>query len=84
MEGSDYENLNSIICRKGAIHTTEIERPLLAANGFNTNLVHFLPPHHSFACTKSRVRKIIIYEGLLLVLPFFRWYYFSFPTEIIM
>ena len=25
---------------------TKIERPFLAANGFNTNLVHFLPLYH--------------------------------------
>ena len=44
MEGSHYVNWNSIIYRKGAIHRTEIERLLLAAKGFNTNLVQFL--HH--------------------------------------
>ena len=32
--------------RKEAIHRTEIKRSLLAAKGFNTNLVHFLPPYH--------------------------------------
>ena len=71
---------------KGAIHGTEVGRPLLAAKGFNTNFVHFV--HHviisngrsallrtrfstytnvylnSFACTNSRVRKIIFYTGL--------------------
>ena len=30
---------------KGAIHRTEIEKPLLAAKGFNANLVKFLPPY---------------------------------------
>ena len=48
----------------GAIHGTEIERPFLAAKGFNTNLVQFLPKHHviisnvdvcSFMCTISYV-----------------------------
>ena len=43
---------------------TKIERPFLAANGFNTNLVHFLPLYHviisnmhvcSFTCTISHV-----------------------------
>ena len=28
------------------MHKTEIERPFLAANSFNTTLVHFLPPYH--------------------------------------
>ena len=28
------------------MHKTEIERPFLAALGFNTNLVHFLLPYH--------------------------------------
>ena len=41
---------------------TEIERPFLAANGFNTTLVQCLPPHYaiisnmyvcSFTCTIS-------------------------------
>ena len=67
---------------------TETERPFLAAKGFNTNLVQFLPPYHviisnacvcSFTCTIShvhgrapkavlRARKIIIYEGLYIIL----------------
>ena len=29
-----------------SVHNTEIESPFLAATGFNTNLVHFLTPHH--------------------------------------
>ena len=45
MEGSHHVNWNSIIYRKGAIHRTEIERPLLAAKRFNTNLVQFLTPY---------------------------------------
>ena len=49
---------------KGAIYRTKIERPFLAAKGFNTNLVQFLPPYHviiskthvcSFTCTISNV-----------------------------
>ena len=28
------------------MHRTEVERPFLAARGFNTNFVHFLPPCH--------------------------------------
>ena len=35
-------NWKSIIYRKRAIHRTEIERPLLAVKGFNTNLLHVL------------------------------------------
>ena len=91
MEGCHHVNCYIIICRKGAMHRTEIEKPFLvakAAKGFNTNLVHFLLLYHvissnvhvcsygydfprvrtctlnGFAWTKSRVRKIIIYEGL--------------------
>ena len=45
MEGSRRVNGNSIIYRKGAIQSTGIERPFLAAKGFNTNLAHFLPPY---------------------------------------
>ena len=45
MEGSHYVNWNSIIYRKKAIHRTEIQRPFLAAKGFNTNLVQFLLLH---------------------------------------
>ena len=53
IEGSHHVNWNSIICRKRAVHTTEIERPFWAANGFNINLVQFLPLYHiniSCAC----------------------------------
>ena len=46
MEGSHQANLNSIICRKGTVLRTEIERPFLAAKNFNTNFVNFLPPYH--------------------------------------
>ena len=46
MEGSHHVNWNSIIYRKGTIHRTEIERPLLAGKSFNTNLVQFLLPFH--------------------------------------
>ena len=46
MEGSHQVNWNSIVYRKGAVQWTEIEWPFLAAKGFNTNLVHFLPPYH--------------------------------------
>ena len=46
MQDSHHVNQNSIIYRKGEVHRSEIERPCLAAMGFNTNLVHFLPPHH--------------------------------------
>ena len=51
---------------KGAVHRSEIERPCLAAMGFNTNLVHFLPLQHvilinvhscSFTGTISHVHK---------------------------
>ena len=31
---------------KGAVHRTELVKLLLAAKGFNTNLVYFLPPYH--------------------------------------
>ena len=88
MEVSHHVNLNSIIYRKGAIHRTKAERCFLAAKGFNTNLLQFLPPYHvtnvyvysfcvhnfprarmctrnGFAFSKSRIRKIIIYEGLI-------------------
>ena len=50
---------------KGATHRTEIERSFLAAKGFNTNLVQFLPLYHviisivlvfSFTCTISHMR----------------------------
>ena len=44
MEGSHYVNWNSIIYRKKAIYRTEIQRPFLAAKGFN-NLVQFLLLH---------------------------------------
>ena len=62
MEGSRHINLNNVICRKRAIYRTEIERPLLAAKGFNTNLVQFLPPFdviillfhmHDFPCAQT-------------------------------
>ena len=46
MEWSHHVNWNSIIYRKGAIHRTEKERPIIAAKGFNNNLVHSLPPYH--------------------------------------
>ena len=46
MEGGQHVNWNSIVYRKGAIHRTEIDRLFLAAKGFNTNLVHFLPLYH--------------------------------------
>ena len=46
MEGSNYVNWNSIIYRKEAIDRKEIERLLLGARGFNTNLVQFLLPCH--------------------------------------
>ena len=45
---------------------TEIERPLLSAKGFNTNLVNFLLPYHviisivhvcSFMCMISHVHR---------------------------
>ena len=45
MEGCQV-NWNSIIYKKGAVDRTEIERSFLAAKGFNTNLVQFLPLHH--------------------------------------
>ena len=46
------------------MHWTDIERPFLAAKGFNTNLVQFLPLYHvivsimhvcSFKCTISHM-----------------------------
>ena len=46
MEVNCHVNWNSIVYRKGAVHRTEIERPFLAAQGFNTNLAHILPPYH--------------------------------------
>ena len=65
MKGSLHVNWDAIIiCKKGAIHRTEIERPFLAAKSFNANLVQFLTPYHviisnvhvsSFACTISHV-----------------------------
>ena len=46
MEDGDHVNWNSAIYGQEAMHIlklqTEIERSLLAANGLNTNLVHFL------------------------------------------
>ena len=54
----------SIMYRKGAIHMTEIESPLLAPKGFNTNSVQCLPLYnviiskvhvYSFTCTISHV-----------------------------
>ena len=47
MEGSHHVNQNSITYRKGAVQRTEIERPFLAATGFNSNLVHFLLLYHA-------------------------------------
>ena len=35
--------------RKGAIHRTEIERSFLVTEGFNTNLVQFLPPYYDIS-----------------------------------
>ena len=35
-------NIIIIKKKKGAVHRTEIERPFLAAKGFNINLVRFL------------------------------------------
>ena len=64
MEGSHHVNWNSIICRKGVVHRTEIEKPFLAAKGFKTNLVQFQSLYHviisnvhvcSFASTISHV-----------------------------
>ena len=58
---------NSLICRKEAIHRTEIERPFLAAKGCNTNSVQFLPPYYviisqvqvcSFSLTIPHVHEI--------------------------
>ena len=46
MEGSYHVNWNSIICRKGEIHRTEIERLFLTAKGFNSYLVQFLLTYH--------------------------------------
>ena len=40
MEDSHHVN------KDGSVHKTEKQRALLAAKGFNTNLVHFLPPYH--------------------------------------
>ena len=66
MKGSHHVNWNSIICRKGSIHRTEIERPFLAGRGSNTNLVQFLLPYHviisnvhvcSFMCMISHVHR---------------------------
>ena len=42
-----YQNTSGFASgRKWAIHRIEIERSILAAKGFNTNLAHFLPPYH--------------------------------------
>ena len=35
-----------MVYRKKAVHRTEIAGLFLAAKGFNTNLVHFLPLYH--------------------------------------
>ena len=60
-----HVNWNSIIYRKGEAHSTEKEWLLLAAKGFNTNLVQFLLRYHviisnvhvcSFKCTISHVQ----------------------------
>ena len=65
MGGSHHVNWNSIIYRKGAIHRTEIERLVLAAQDFSTN-IQFLPPHNvvisnvhicPFACLISHIHK---------------------------
>ena len=58
MEGGHNRYWNSIIFRKGAIYRSEIERPFLAANGFNTNLVQFLSPYHVLlvTCTSTLLR----------------------------
>ena len=50
---------------KGAIHMTKIERPFLAAKGFNTSLVQCLPLYYvvstvhvcSFTCRISHVHR---------------------------
>ena len=44
MEDNLHDNWNSIIYRKGALHRTEIEGPVLASESFNASLVQFLPP----------------------------------------
>ena len=46
----------SIMYRKKAIHRTEIERSLLAAKGFNTNLVQFLNFYVLFLCASALLR----------------------------
>ena len=43
MAGSHHVNWNKAIYRKGAVNKTETDRLFLAATGFNTNLVQFLP-----------------------------------------
>ena len=67
MKASHRVNWNSTIQREGEVHTTEIEKPLLAGKGFNINLVHFLPQHRviisnmqvcSFTGTISHVHEI--------------------------
>ena len=58
MEGRHHVNWNSIIYRKGAIHSTEKERPIIAAKGFNNNLVHSLPPYHVVI---SNVQSLLFY-----------------------
>ena len=63
MEDSHHANCNSIIYRRGAIRRTEIEKPLLAAEGFNAKLVQYLPQYHVisnvhvyfFTCTIKHV-----------------------------
>ena len=44
--GIDEARMNIVICRKGLIQRTEIERPFLATKSFNSNLVQFLDSCH--------------------------------------
>ena len=46
MEGRHHANWSSVIYREGAVNRTETETPFLPGKDFNTNLIHFLPPHH--------------------------------------
>ena len=64
---------NCIIYRKGAIYMTKIERPFLAAKGFNTNLVQCLPPFYvissnvhvcSFTCTRCAPKRFCVRDIL--------------------
>ena len=52
-----------IICRKGAVHRTNKERPFFVAKGFNTNLVHFLLQYHVIiTCTDIYLKQFSMHK----------------------